>query len=285
MKKFYLKEMFFHITHVCNLTCENCDSYNNRNFKGHFTWSEYKDHYIEWSKKLKIDTINLIGGEPFSNPKLIEWVKEVPKYFNETKNFRISTNGTYIKNNLDLTIEIIRSGFSLDICVHDPALRIDIENAVDKLAEILNASKSISGQLIRYFIDDREIIKLYSTYVFFKASTEKIENKITFFRKSDPIKAHTLCMEECGPSHFFVRGKIYKCYLTAIAEDLTSQFQFEKEGAALLNSYIPATPYDSETTLEKFFSEIENYIDQCRLCAERKVIKPIWPLAKNKVKF
>jgi hypothetical protein len=82
-----------------------------------------------------------------------------------------------------------------------------------------------------------------------------------------------------------MKGKIYKCYLTAIASDLTNQFQFEQEGADLLNSYVPADPFDSEDKLVQFFNEIQTYIKQCQLCAERKIIKPIWPLSKSKVKF
>jgi|688.fasta_scaffold08851_7 organic radical activating enzyme len=285
MKKIYLKEMFFHVTHVCNLTCENCDSYNNRNFKGHLFWKDYEDYYIEWSKKLDVDTINLIGGEPFANPKLIDWVNQVSKYFTSTKNFRISTNGTYIQNNIDLAIEIINKGFSFDVCVHDPALRNSIELSINKISALINATKVVNGSVTNYILNDRNVIKLYNTYVFFKASTEKIENKITFFRRSDPVKAHDLCMQECGPSHFFMKGKIYKCYLTAIASDLTNQFQFEQEGADLLNSYVPADPFDSEDKLVQFFNEIQTYIKQCQLCAERKIIKPIWPLSKSKVKF
>jgi hypothetical protein len=169
------------------------------------------------------------------------------------------------------------------VCVHDPALRNNIETSINKVAGLINATKVVNGSLTNYFLNDQNVIRLYNTYVFFKASTEKIENKITFFRRSDPVKAHDLCMQECGPSYFFMKGKIYKCYLTAIAFDLTTQFHFEKKGTELLNSYKPADPFDTTENLDRFFRELDNHIDACQLCPEREIIAPIWPLAKKKI--
>lgn len=277
--------MFFHITHVCNLTCENCDSYNNRNFKGHFYWEDYADYYYEWAKKLDINSINIIGGEPFANPSLYNWVTEIKKCFTHSESIYISTNGTYLKNNVELTREILEQGVCLIICVHDPAFRSEIESAIETILSPYDTTKISNNTTYEYFIDDKKAIMIYNTFSFWKNSTEKIENGITFFRRSDPVAAHEMCLKECGPANFFIRGKLYKCYLTAIAKDLTSQFKFEEEGANLLNSYIPADPFDSDEVLENFFNELHNPIKQCTLCAEKRIIKPIWPMPKKKSQF
>jgi organic radical activating enzyme len=287
MKIIDLKEVIFHITNVCNLSCLNCENYSDRNFKGHYFWKDHEDLYYKWAEKLKVRRITLIGGEPFANPKLLEWVEETRKCFKSTTEFMICTNGTYIEKNIDLTTQIIKNGFKLDISLHDPAFRKSIEDGMAKVADNLNATKvCASDEYVSYELNGRSIMTLVNQTMFWKNTTKEIKNKIIFFHRSDPVKAHSLCIAACGgQGYYLLKGKLYKCYFTAIGSDLTSQFNIEHEGAQLLNSYVPADPFDEEEKLNSFFEQLPNHIKQCTLCTETHSVAPIWPMPKGKTQL
>jgi organic radical activating enzyme len=283
MNKTYSREQgIFHITNVCNLTCKTCDVYSNRNFKGHFKWNDYANKYIEWSKKILLKEVNIFGGEPYTNPDLINWVSELKKYFADAESFNISTNGTYLNTNINLSREIIKQGFWLDVSIHDPAFRLDIENSIEETLSIFNYKKIKKNTTIEYVVDGKKLFRLWEAMTFRANSLSKIENKMTFFRRSDPIKAHTYCMSTCAPNVVFHRGNIFKCSFTSISQDLLSQFDVEDYGSELLKKYKSADPFDTDQNLDNFFINLDNHIDACQLCPEREIIVPIWPMSKKK---
>ena len=57
-----MQNLEFYITNVCNLTCDKCRSFNNYDFKGHYEFDREK--MLQWSKRLTIDVIAILGGEP-----------------------------------------------------------------------------------------------------------------------------------------------------------------------------------------------------------------------------
>lgn len=286
MNELFFKDLgVFYITNVCNLTCENCVTFSNRNFKGHFYWKDYKDKYIEWSKKITFDHINVFGGEPYTNPDLLTWVLELKKYWPNCKEYSISTNGTHLKNNIELSRKIIDENYFLDVCVHDPATRESIESDLENILSVYEISIIKENTTYHFFRNGRRVARLWNGYVFTKNAADRVVNNVTFFRRSDPIAAHTLCINSCEPNVVFVRGQLFKCHLTAISKDLTTQFQFDQYGTDLLKKYRPADPFDSDEDLKNFWDGLNNPIEQCQLCPERNSVAPIWPLAKTKTKY
>lgn len=285
-KKYFRDQGIFHITNVCNLSCSNCDVYSDRNFKGHSSWNKFSNFYQEWTKKIHLDSINVFGGEPFSNPDLYNWIVGLKETFPDAKTFSISTNGTYLKKNIKLAREIINNDFWLDVSIHDPSFKEGIEHSIEEILSNNKIKKVKIADTIEYFIGEKKVVRMWNATVFRLNSTFKVENKTTFFRRSDPIAAHTYCMESCAPPNVvFNKGLLYKCNLTSISSDLISQFSVEEHGALLLNSYRPADPFDTDENLDLFFQNLNNPISACQLCPEREVIVPIWPMSKKRIKY
>ena len=84
-----------YITNVCNLNCPNCVTYNNYAFKGHQRWQDYESVYKTWSQRLNINTIGILGGEPFGHPDLMPWIENVLKFWPDSK-IEILSNGTQL---------------------------------------------------------------------------------------------------------------------------------------------------------------------------------------------
>jgi organic radical activating enzyme len=81
-----------YITNVCNMTCDQCNRFNNHDFRGWQRWSDYETQYQQWAGLLKIPAVTIMGGEPFLNPTLPDWVTGIGKLFDV--DVQILTNGT-----------------------------------------------------------------------------------------------------------------------------------------------------------------------------------------------
>ncbi len=286
---YHINEGQFYITNVCNLTCDRCITYNNRKFKGHFKWQDQESHYIEWSKKLSIESITIIGGEPFANPDLFNWVNGLANLWPSCNDRSVCTNGTYLSSNIDLAKEIIKKGFWLDLCVHDPLYYDEVCNTVKKIVKELfdkditpilhiDRNKWAPESSQEVIINNQKIAKISKSYIFAKMATKSVTNRITYMHSSDPILAH----DYCGPRfcHYFVRGNLYKCFLTAVSDDLIEQFDVENRAVDLLKKYKACSPWDDN--IPQFMESLRNPIPQCSLCPEKSNIRPIWPLSPKK---
>jgi len=83
----------FYITNVCNLNCPNCNRFNNYAFSGHLRWNDHANEYAKWAKKLHINNVSIIGGEPLLNPDLLNWVHGLTALWPNSSH-SIVTNGT-----------------------------------------------------------------------------------------------------------------------------------------------------------------------------------------------
>jgi organic radical activating enzyme len=281
-EKFVVDQAVFYITNVCNLTCKSCETFNNRKFKGHFYWQDHKDEYVQWSKQLDINFITIIGGEPFANPALGEWVIEIKKHWPNNNNFNICTNGTYLKDNIKLAREIIQQGVWLDISIHDPAFYQDIQSNLEHALEVFDYTLNQKSTTLEYYVADRLVARLYTAYTFQQSSQKYLRNGVTYMHRSDINKAHELCIGKLGHCHFFVKGLLYKCYLTAVSQDFTEQFALEETAKELLSSYKACSPWHSRQQLGSFFETVKNPIPQCTLCPENVISFPIWPINRKK---
>jgi len=290
-----IDEGVFYITNACNLTCERCLSFNNRKFKGHFLWNDYKEDYTAWGRKLFINGITIIGGEPFANPDLINWVNGIKEIWPTCPDISVCTNGTYLKTHYNLAKEILKAGYWLDISCHDPKYYEEFDEIVKQLIKdcfgktihsVSNNNRNlwVDETISTYNVDNKKIAAITKSYIFSNVAERVVKNNITYmYNNSDIVRAHN----NCGPKfcHYFVKGKLYKCYLTAVAEDLMSQFSIDEKAAEVLKKYKACSPYESLETIDKFVENLAHPIEQCSLCPEKTNNKPIWPLALKKENY
>jgi molybdenum cofactor biosynthesis enzyme MoaA len=279
--KLFLEDIQFYITNACNLTCDNCITYNNYKFKGHYYFKDHAEYYREWSKKINFERISFIGGEPFANPELFTWYEEIKKLWPSCEYFFVNTNGTYLKNNIDKCKDYLKQGLQYDVSVHDDTHYQEIKSNLEEILSVYDNVKTIKidDTNIEYEYNGKLISSIKKRYFFGKNSLAELKNRVIYMHNSDPAKSHG----PCGTCHTAVRGKIHKCFLTAIGEDLTQQFSVDERSKNLLLSYQPSSPFDSDSKIQEFLNTIKTPIDQCKLCPEEKSSKKIWPLSLKKV--
>jgi len=99
----------FYITNVCNYSCTNCNRFNNLNLKGFQRWHEYRDKYKIFSDQLNIKEIGILGGEPFLNPDIYNWIEGLREYWPEST-IKICTNGSRPNDQKLLTLLMENKG-------------------------------------------------------------------------------------------------------------------------------------------------------------------------------
>ena len=291
-KDYNIVDGSFYITHVCNLACNHCESFNNFAWtNGHFKWADYKADYKKWSEILYIDKINIHGGEPITNPDIINWAKGIKKLWPNSKEYYVSCNGISLKNRVDLAKKLIKLGWSIDIVMHDPSHRQEVEHLIKTILEkhrykIEKTDKKKNRYEYVVTKTGQLLISLEETYYFKENAISKIENGVVHLRRSDPVKAHTLCFEDLDDQCVgFFKGRMYKCPLTGMAEDLVNRFTIEEYAKDLLLSYKYGWPYDTKEELDSFFENLHKPLKQCTLCADKKVLHPIFPMPTKKPKI
>lgn len=117
--KQHLDYVEFYISHTCNFGCEGCNRFNNYNFAGHERWKDSKKKYEKWSERINFSRYTILGGEPMSNPDIIQWIKGIRKLWPESR-ARLSTNGSYVhKFTEEFYNTLLETNTQLEIGLHN----------------------------------------------------------------------------------------------------------------------------------------------------------------------
>lgn len=135
-REVYIDYIELVITTKCSLKCKNCANFI----------CYYKKPYDVDEKMIKksvkklfeavdyVDVFRVIGGEPFCNNKIKEYLKVLP--YDKIGNVKIATNGTIVPNDREL-IEILKNkNISLDISDYKKAPK-----QTERLIKLLNKEK------------------------------------------------------------------------------------------------------------------------------------------------
>jgi len=134
MDKIQINYAEFYITNVCNYNCTACNRLNNYQFSGHQYWSDYEFEYTEWSKRLHLKEINILGGEPTLNRTLNDWLYGINKLWPDTKTKSLSTNGTRLSYWKQIYKTLVDTKFTVKVNTHG---RIKYKDTVDTIRDIL----------------------------------------------------------------------------------------------------------------------------------------------------
>jgi hypothetical protein len=140
--KVHLPFLEFYIVNGCNLKCEFCCHLNPYR-KGFIPLDELECWFKDWSKKLMPRRVNLLGGEPFLHPQLVEVATVARKYWAESE-IHITTNGLLLPN---LTDEKLNALQKLNIRINISAHKNDEESLkrADEITKRLERAKFSFG--------------------------------------------------------------------------------------------------------------------------------------------
>ena len=288
----------FYITNVCNLTCQNCNRFNNFNFKGWQRWNDYEDQYQQWGKLVKLNAITIMGGEPFLNPTLIDWVQGINRIFGIE--VQILTNGTRFRHAPDLYDALFfkhdtRPHNHIGVSSHNPdqfeKLKEDILYFLKSPVQIYPNGQEKNLWNSDYLFVDRNniVVNVYNVDTFHSSAINHVWKinpqiqKMFVLHNSDPFFAHQNCAFATFKSYHFIRGKLYKCAPVALLPEFDQQHALgiSDSDRTLLNSYQPLSTDNFDTYQQEFFSKLDQPIAQCKFCPEKYTFQKIFPVTKG----
>jgi len=275
--KHKVKYLQFYIGNVCNLACPNCASYNNFAFKNQFSWHNNKLAAEQWSTILDPYEIGIIGGEPFTNPDLDNWVKGLLELF-QPIDFRITTNGTYLRRDIDKVLEYTKLGVNIEISSHSDKHYLEHNNFISQHYPY----PVQEDDCVTYTNGDKGFIEIRNATEFFNISLKNIDNGVFYMHDSNPITAHSSCpVSDC---HYIVEGNLYQCVVTATGPLFAEQFNVDTKSKDLLSRVKSISPFDSQDKIDNFLNNIETPCEQCALCPEKIKIEK-FELPNKKIKI
>lgn len=282
----------FYITNVCNLTCENCNRFNNHKFSGWQDWAEYEPIYTEWAKRVKLRAITIMGGEPFLNPTLADWVAGLNRLFGIE--VQILTNGTRFKHAKSLYPALVNSPVepknSIGVSVHLPEereqLEKDIMDFLEHPVEKILPENNPWGDQVGFRDKNDVAVNLVEATSFGTSTIRRIHHNMRpslAVYDSDPALAHQRCAFAMYKSYHFIRGKLYKCAPVALLPEFVQQNKMflTPDQEKLIHSYKPLTIENYDEYAEQFWSELDSPIPQCAMCPVEYNAKKIFPIRKG----
>ena len=120
-----------HIANKCNLMCDGCNHWSNYGFKEIFTPKILYEWAEPWSKIVKPERVNLLGGEPLLNPSCAKIVSDYRTLFPDSI-IKLFTNGLLISKQ-----KWLKESLKKNKCVLVITLHSDEQKYLDKLKKEL----------------------------------------------------------------------------------------------------------------------------------------------------
>lgn len=281
--KVQLETLEVYITNVCNLTCSNCNRYNNYKFTGWQNWADYESTVAQWAEYIDVKTLMILGGEPLLNPTIVDWIRGLRKYWPNAF-IGVQSNGTRIDHVPGLYEALLEKSYIM-VSVHDPQ---DLDPLTEKIQNFLrkpltrrdkvNSDGSENYFDIRYTdVNNCHVDVLFDTKFTNSSVIQRADGTFTL-HQNKPEDAHRDCCFHKWKNYHMIWGKIYKCGPVALMPEFDQQYALDisDEDRTLLKSYQPLTidmAHQGQT--QDFFNGIDNAIPQCKFCPTDTTASPI----------
>lgn len=273
-QRYRLSKLEFYITNVCNLGCNNCNRFNNLNFRGHSIWSDYADAVSFWAEKIDVDHIVIMGGEPLLNPTINDWIVGLSKAWG--KSVQVMSNGTRINQVPGLYSALKKANNSfIGISLHYPELQEQVYQRIrdffpEEIYEKDGAENTVLGGIKSFQDYDSIHVEVWQGSDFNEGSLIiKKDGRLTL-HNNKPEEAFRDCTFQQFKNYHWIDGKLYRCGPVGLFPKLDDQFDLDlsPEDKILLRAYEPLGVDNFETKHQEFFSTIDDMIPQCKFCVK-----------------
>lgn len=292
----FIPNVEFYITNVCNLTCLNCNRFNNYDFKGWQRWSDYQSKYELWATHVRLQRVTILGGEPLLNPSLLDWVDGINTLWG--KSVQVLTNGTRLNHVPDLYDRLITFTDPRYPWVHN-WLGVSLHNENDRERCFEEIKKFLRGKITYYsaadgvehtnggnhaFVDSNGMrVCVWEYDDFYNAAVQRNSQDRLTLHNNDPMLAHQGCGFAQFKCYHFIRGGLYKCGPVGLFPEFDQQhaLNISDEDRLLLNSYQALWPDQFEQRGQEFLDHIDDVIPQCKFCPTISGNQKIYAVSKK----
>lgn len=244
-----LSTLEVYITNECNLTCSNCNRYNNYNFQGHHDWHSSESAIMTWSSRITAPIITIIGGEPLMHPDLWGWVELLCRAWPHEK-IMIQSNGLVDRP------DIHRAELVQNLGIVASLHQLGMEKTIRKKIPIHNSEQIIDNSM-------------------FTACAIKDQGDHFVVHDSAVDQAFKACT--MSESHTLLDGRLYKCPMVAVLPKFMQQYTvtMTQHQQQLLQAYRALDHWCTDQDLQDFLYNEDKPIPQCALCPSDGANSPV----------
>lgn len=232
-----------YITNECNLTCSNCNRFNNYDFRGHHAWTDNHEAIQAWSKRITAPLITIIGGEPTLHPELEHWVRGAARAWPD-RPVCVQTNGLRPLHRFHWWTQVTRDhpNVGAGVAIHSEQAKAKIQNT--------------------WGMDFKGT---FDAWRFSQCAVQQHQDHFVLHH-SDPQSAWESCSMRY--SHTVVAGRLYRCPMVAVLPQFQQQFAVHatQQQQQLLDTYQSLAADCSDQDLRDFLAQRHTPMPQCALC-------------------
>ena len=205
-EKALISKIEYHVCDHCNLNCSGCSHFAPL-FEEHFSdLDAFENEMILLQNKFaNIFRFRLMGGEPFLNPQLDQFVICARKYFPNT-HLEIVTNGLILTRVEEKVWRAIKENDAvLNISMYPPTF--NVKERIGSFLNNLEIPYSFGSGLEQYNED---------------GIIEEFHKNLTLYKDNDEWEATRQCMGSY--CHYYRDGKLSKCALPQLIYKLNDKF-------------------------------------------------------------
>ena len=249
--------------HACNLSCQGCATFSEMKHSGYSTWEQIETQLDPWLHRLDPESIGLMGGEPFMNPRLEQVIMGIRERLPNTQ-IRLPTNGLLLLKKYRI-VEMLKEigNVTLKISYHldDPL----INKAIKKIMNDFEFKPVTEYGINRWLADNEFRFQINRPTTFMKSFLNDYADMKP--HNNTPTDAFEICVAKRCP--FLFEGKLFKCSTAGLTPWILERFN--NPNSDLWEPYLNAgLSHDcSDYELEKFLKNFGKPHAICRQCPSK----------------
>lgn len=245
---------------TCNLSCEGCTTFSDLKYQGYTTWQQGREWLEPWAKRIDLEGVGVMGGEPLINPEIRDWLIGLRQLLPGAQ-IRFVTNGLLLDRHWDIVDLLHRLGNStLKISQH-----VDTPELTAVIQRIQN---SYNWQPVQEYGIDRWLttnqfrFQIAEPKTFLKTFRNDYANMAP--HDNNPAQAFEMCVQKRCP--LLYNGRLYKCGTVGLTPDLLDRYN--RPNWAQWQPYlVPGLEPDcSDQDLAQFVQNFGRPHSVCRQC-------------------
>jgi hypothetical protein len=260
----------------CNLSCHGCTTFSDLKHQGDYSdWETNRQWLINWSQRLNIEAIGLMGGEPLIHPRIRDWLSGIRETLPNAQ-IRFVTNGLLLEKHIDIIDMLYELGHSvLKISVHVEDDRIN--RIVKYIMNRFDWRPVTEFNINRWSTDNEFKFQINCPERFFKTFRGPYNDMLP--HDNDPREAFALCVQKRCPLLF--NGNLFKCGTAALTPHMLEKQK--NTHMDLWKNYITngLSSDCSDHELEQFINNFGKPHSICRQCPSENDLESIIDHRKN----
>ncbi len=238
-----------HVSHTCNLACDNCSHFSNYGHSGNITPDIVEQWSAPWLDRLQPEYLSLLGGEPTINPQLIEIIYTTRACWASSK-IQLVTNGWFLHRFPDLPAALEKYDIRLEVSIHHDGERYNTK--VAEIHKLLNAWQ----QSHKFYLNVRNSTNHWRRV--YKLSGKDMKPLMD----NDQKAAWAICPGRTCKQLF--EGKLWKCPPVAYIRMMHTKYGIDTEAWKSWLEYKPLDPGCTDQELIEWVNRQDEVV--CNLC-------------------